>query len=571
MLQISDPKSARKFITPIFQITDWDSIKPYYDLLCDQNIASIDDFRQWLRNRSELESVISENSGWRYIRMTCDTANEEKQLAYNYFITEIEPNIQPYTNKLDEKLLQCKFKSSLTSDGDQILIKSVENHHKIFREENIPLSTEIMQEQTKYAATVGGLMVTINGEEMTLQKAGNFLFNPDRAIRESAYYEIQKKRLSVKNELNLLFDKLITLRNKVAHNAGFNNYRDYMFVEMCRFDYTPKDCFDFHEAVATQVVPLLNDLAAERKNALQVDKLRPWDLSVDKKNRQALKPFSTGKELTDKTVECFTILNPFIGECIQTMEKMGHLDLESRKGKAPGGYNYPLYETGVPFIFMNSVGTVRDLVTMVHEGGHALHSIVTKDLELISYKNVPSEVAELASMSMELLSMEHWDLFFANEEELKRAKRDHLEQIIETLPWVATIDKFQHWLYENPTHSQQERTKKWNEVHSEFSSNVIDWSDLQEYKDNIWQKQLHLFEVPFYYIEYGMAQLGAIAVWKNFKENNNKGLEQYLAALKMGYTHSISDIYATSGIKFDFSANYIKELMDFVKVELGKL
>ena len=408
-------------------------------------------------------------------------------------------------------------------------------------------------------------------EEMTLQKASNLLLNPDRTIRENAYFEIQKKRISIKDELDNLFNSLVKLRTEIAINAGFDNYRDYMFMEMCRFDYTAQDCFDFHKAVATEVVPILNELSIERKKALNISELKPWDLSVDKGNRPALRPFETGKELTSKTIECFSKLDPFIGECIATMEEMGHLDLESRKGKAPGGYNYPLYETGFPFIFMNSVGSVRDLVTMVHEGGHALHSIVTKSLELVSYKNVPSEVAELASMSMELLSMEYWDLFFTNEEDLKRAKKDHLEQILETLPWVATIDKFQHWIYENPEHSTEERRKNWNLIHSEFSSSHIDWTGLEHYKDNIWQKQLHLFEVPFYYIEYGMAQLGAIAVWKNFKENKETALKQYLEALKLGYTHSISEIYSNAGIKFDFTASYIKELMAFVKEELKKL
>lgn len=567
----SSSTKIRKFLPAIFTISKWESIEPYYQLLLDYEIDSADSLKLWLEKRSELECVISEEAGWRYIRMTCDTNNEEKQDSYNYFITEIEPHIQPFANQLDQKLLENKYSTQLSTTADEILIKTVKNHAAIFRKENIPLTTEIMQDQTKYGALVGGLTVTIAGEEMTMQKAGNFLFDPNREIRKNAYLEIQKKRISIKNSLNDIFDNLLKIRNEVAQNAGFDNFRDYMFVEMCRFDYSPKDCYDFHEAIAKHVVPLLNAMALERKIVLDVAELKPWDLSVDKKNRTALKPFSSGKELTDKTIECLNKIDPFIGNCIKEMEKIGHLDLESRKGKAPGGYNYPLYESGLPFIFMNSVGTVRDLVTMVHEGGHALHSILTKDLDLINYKNFPSEVAELASMSMELLSMEHWDVFFDNIEDLNRAKKDHLESIIETLPWVATIDKFQHWLYLHPTHTLEERTAMWNIIHSEFSNNILDWDELQEYKDNIWQKQLHLFEVPFYYIEYGMAQLGAIAIWKNFKENNALSLEQYLHALKLGYTQSISEIYQSAGVKFNFSASYIKELMEFVAEELKKL
>jgi oligoendopeptidase F len=561
----------RQFLPQDFKLTTWEALKPYFEQLLAKEINSPADFRQWLQFRSELESVLEEDAGWRYIRMTCDTANEEKQQAYNYFITEISPQTQPFSNAYDKKLLESPYLSTLTSDADVILKKSVETQFKIFREESIPVFTEIQQDQVKYGSTVGVLTVTIDGEEMTLQKASNLLMNPDRKLRESVYFELQKTRLSVKTTLDQLFDDLIAKRDKVAKQAGFANFRDYMFESMCRFDYTPQDCFDFHDAVAKEVVPILNKLALERKNALKLETLKPWDLSVDKLNRLALKPFENAAELTQKTVACFNLLDPFIGNCIVEMEKMGNLDLESRKGKAPGGYNYPLYESGYPFIFMNSVGSMRDLVTMVHEGGHALHSILTKDLELVNYKSFPSEVAELASMSMELLSMEHWDLFFTNDEDLKRAKKDHLEQIIETLPWVATIDKFQHWLYENPTHSQAERTQKWNEIHSEFASNLVDWTDLEDFKSNIWQKQLHLFEVPFYYIEYGMAQLGAIAVWKNFKENPHLGLAKYLNALKLGYTKSIADIYAQAGIQFDFSQKNIKELMNFVNEELEKL
>jgi len=253
------------------------------------------------------------------------------------------------------------------------------------------------------------------------------------------------------------------------------------------------------------------------------------------------------------------------------MDKMGHLDLVSRKGKAPGGYNYPLAESGVPFIFMNSTSTLRDMVTLMHEGGHAVHAFLADSLELNDFKNTPSEVAELASMSMELISMDAWNEFFTNEEDVKRAKREHLEQIIETLPWVATIDKFQHWIYEHPTHTPDERKVAWEQIFTSFSDSITNWDGLEVNKNYLWQKQLHLYEVPFYYIEYGMAQLGAIAVWKNYKENKVKGLEGYKAALKLGYTSTIPEIYKAANIKFDFSRAYIKELMVFVKSELNSI
>ncbi|MDH3711626.1 MAG: M3 family oligoendopeptidase, partial [Cyclobacteriaceae bacterium] len=361
------------------------------------------------------------------------------------------------------------------------------------------------------------------------------------------------------------------LRHQAAQNADFENYRDFMFAAMGRFDYQPQDCFDFHDSVAEEVVPMLNDLAQLRQEQLEVSVLRPWDKAVDPIGRDPLKPFKDGQDLTEKTIECFKRLDPYLGECLAIMRNMGHLDLESRKGKAPGGYNYPLAEIGVPFIFMNATSTLRDLVTILHEGGHAIHSFVTRDLDLANFKSTPSEVAELASMSMELISMDHWDIYFDSPEDLRRAKREHLEQIIETLPWVATIDKFQHWIYENPQHSVPERTAHWNRIFNAFSDRVTDWEGLDENKDNLWQKQLHLYEVPFYYIEYGMAQLGAIAIWKNYKKDPQKGLKGYLNALKLGYLRSIPEIYAAADIRFDFSRDYIKELMSFVQRELESL
>jgi oligoendopeptidase F len=415
------------------------------------------------------------------------------------------------------------------------------------------------------------MTVEIDGKEATLQQAAVLLMSTNRKKREEVYHKITNRRLKDKEELDALFTKLIGLRHQVAKNADFKNFRDYMFKAMGRFDYTAKDCFDFQNSIESAVVPILNDLAVDRKNKLSIDVLKPWDKAVDPEGKDALKAFRDGKELTDKTILCFEKLDPYLGQCLTIMKEMGHLDLESRKGKAPGGYNYPLSEIGVPFIFMNATSTLRDMVTIMHEGGHAVHNFLTRDLELNDFKSTPSEVAELASMSMELISMDYWNIFFTNEEDLKRAKREHLEDLIETLPWVATIDKYQHWLYENPTHSLEERRQQWNKIFDQFSDTVTDWNGLQSAKDYLWQKQLHLYEVPFYYIEYGMAQLGAIAVWRNYRHDKKKGLQGYMNALKLGYMKSIPEIYKAANIKFDFSKEYIQELMKFVKEELTKI
>ena len=565
-------RPSRQFVTENFHVTTWEELKPLFDKLISQEIRSAIELRTWLRDRSELESILSEDMGWRYIRMTCFTENEEYRNAYQYFVEHIQPNIAPVADQLNKKCFESPFLDELSKlEGFDILIRNLKKEIEIFREENIPLLTEISTDTQKYAQLSGAMMVVLDGKEMTLQQATVLLMSIDRVKREEAYRAISARRLKDKEELDLLFSKLIALRHRVASNAGFTNFRDYMFKAYGRFDYAPKDCFDFHESIANEVLPLLNKISKERKETLKLDVLRPWDKAVDTEGKQPLKAFTDGNDLTAKSIECFRRLDPFLGQCLSIMKEMGHLDLESRKGKAPGGYNYPLGEIGVPFIFMNATSTMRDMTTIMHEGGHAVHNFLTKDLELGDFKNTPMEVAELASMSMELISMDHWDVFFDNEEDLKRAKREQLEDIIETLPWVATIDKFQHWLYENPKHLQAERKQNWNRIFNEFADTVTDWSGLGEAKDYLWQKQLHLYEVPFYYIEYGMAQLGAIAVWRNFKNDPKKGLEGYLNALKKGNLTTIPEIYKAAGIRFDFSRSYIQELMTFVKEEMEKI
>lgn len=565
-------RKERAFVPDTFKVDHWNVIKPFFDKLETTVINSIGELEQWFKNRSELESVIAEEAGWRYIRMTCSTDNETYTKAYEFFVQEIQPHISPYSDRLNKKALTSPFlKAFKTRPGYDIMIREMEKDVEIFREENIPLFTEIQTLSQKYGAISAAMSVEHDGKELTLQQAGVMLQSTDRALREEVYHKIAERRLTDKDSLNELFDQLISKRHQVARNAGFDNFRDYMFKAMGRFDYSPEDCFAMHASVAKEVTPLLNQTAEERKSKLGLERLRPYDKAVDVSGKHPLKPFKDSTDLVQKTISCFERLDPFLGDCIRIMDKMGHLDLESRKGKAPGGYNYPLAEIGVPFIFMNATSTHRDMITMLHEGGHAVHSFLTKDLEISDFKNTPSEVAELASMSMELISMDHWDVFFDNEEELNRAKKEQLEQIIETLPWVATIDKFQHWIYENPKHTPAEREEEWLRILAQFSDGITDWTGLEKNKRNLWQKQLHLFEVPFYYIEYGMAQLGAVAVWKNFKEDPKRGLQAYINALKLGYTKSIPEVYAAADVRFDFSKTYIKALMDFVQEEYKKL
>ncbi len=549
----------------------WENLEPLFRELLDREIKDLAGLEQWLRDRSTLEAFLQEDYAWRYIRMTCDTEDPELLEAFQFFATEIEPKISPISNELDKKLYDSPFRHSLDEEKYRIYLRKVANSIELFREENVPLMTSIQVEQQRYQAISGAMMVQIDGQDFTLAQAAVHLEDTDRLKREKVWRLITDRRLQDRATLDDLFNSLRDLRHQVALNAGFDNYRDYMFRALGRFDYTVADCENFHEAIASEVVPVLRQQATGRQQALGLAALRPWDMDVDPAGRPALRPFGNGEELISKTIHCFTALDPYIGHCMMTMKEHGLFDVESRKGKAPGGYNYPLAATGMPFIFMNSAGTFRDLTTMVHEGGHALHTFISAGLELNDFKDVPSEVAELASMSMELISMDHWDLFFEHPDELKRARQEQLTDVLKTLPWVATVDRFQHWLYLHPGHTQKEREDAWVEIFDRFGAGFCEWEGLEQAKSNLWQKQLHIFEVPFYYIEYGMAQLGAIAIWKNYRADPGRALRQYLEALKLGYTRTIPEIYETAGIRFDFSAEYVRELIGFVKDELKKL
>lgn len=564
-------KTIRQFLPPTFTVKTWTEIEPYFKDLKDRTINSVAELEKWLRDRSELESVISEDVGWRYIKMTCDTTDQQLTDSYNYFISQIDPHIAPFSNELNKKLIASPFLSKLDGPKYFIYLRGVKKALELYREENVPLLTKIATEAQKYGAISGAMTIEWKGKEITLQMAVSLMKDTDRTVRKEVFDKIQNRRSVDEKALNDLYTELIKLRHQVALNAGFKNYRDYKFDELGRFDYTVTDCYNFHTSISKAILPLAIQSDEERKKLLKLDTLRPWDTEVDTDGKEALHPFTNGEDLINKSISCFRHVRPQYGTYLEIMKEMKHLDLESRKGKAPGGYNYPLYESGVPFIFMNAVGLHRDMVTMVHEGGHAIHSFVTHPLEIVDFKSAPSEVAELASMSMELISMEHWDVFFENKDDLKRAKKEQLEKSLKMLLWIALIDKFQHWVYQNPTHTLTERSAEWNKIISEFSSSVVDWSGYEHVKERMWQNQLHLFEVPFYYIEYGMAQLGAIAVWRNYKKDPEKALNAYEAALRLGYTKSIPEIYKAAGIEFNFSQEYVKELAAFVNEELKKL
>ncbi|MBS1644546.1 MAG: M3 family oligoendopeptidase [Bacteroidetes bacterium] len=571
-LHLAQPVAKpRSFLPKDFTITNWEALQPYFEQLSDRAIRSADEMQQWLADVSELEAVVSEDACWRQIRMTLDTTNEAYEQAFSFFVTEIEPKMKPYSFALNEKLLAAPFASELDPKEYFPYLRAVRNSVALYREANIPIQSELSLLAQQFGVISSKMTIEHDGKEYTLQQAARLLQEPDRSVREAVFRKIASRRLEDKDALNDLFGKLLERRQQIAVNAGFENYRDYKFKELGRFDYTVEDCFRFHDAVREHILPLHQALVRYRQQRLGYDVLKPWDTDAEPLGTQPLRPFNDGEELSAKAKEVFTKLNPFFGACLNTMQSMKRLDLDSRKGKAPGGYNCPLAETGVPFIFMNAAGSMNDVITMMHEGGHAIHSFLSHPLALSAFKEYPMEIAELASMSMELFSMEHWDVFFSDDKELQRAKIEELERVISVLPWIATIDKFQHWLYTHVGHTLAEREEAWTNILKEFSTGLVDYTGFEEYRRNFWQKQLHLFEVPFYYIEYGIAQLGAIAMWRQYQGDKQAALSNYQAALALGYTRPLNELYQVAGIRFDFSPAYVAELGAFVKRALGEL
>ena len=570
ILNASIQKIQRQFIPINFKITTWETLEPFFKNLLNRNITSKEILEQWLKDISELEAVVSEDACWRQIKMTCDTTDKSLEDAFAYFCMEIQPQVQAYADALNKKLIACPFTQELDQQKFFTYLRSVKKNIDLFREENISILAEMSVQQQQYGAIAGKMTVEVNEQEYTLQQAAKFLENEDRNLRKEVYLKINERRLQDDQLMQDLYSALIAKRHAIAVNAGFNNYVDYKFAELGRFDYTKEDCFNFHEAVKLHVLPLIEKIYQKKKNKLKVTTLKPWDTEAEPAGIKPLKPFTTGIDLYEKTVNCFKQLHPFFADCLIKMNELKHFDLESRKGKAPGGYNCPLAESGAPFIFMNAAGQMSDVTTMVHEGGHAIQSFLTHHLELSAFKEYPMEIAEVASMAMELFSMNHWESFFDNETDLKRAKEHQLERTITIFPWIATIDKFQHWVYTNCTHTIEQRTKKWLEILEEFSPTTIDYTGLEQYRAISWQRQLHLFEVPFYYIEYGIAQLGAIGLWMQYQQNSEIALQNYINALSLGGTKTLPELYAAAGLKFDLSPTHIKTLMEFTSKEMEK-
>lgn len=562
-------KRARIFFPENFDVTSWEKIKKELDLLESSVFSSVSDIFTYLEKYSEFSNMLSEEIAWRYIKMTCHADNEEYEENYNEYIKNIISKIKPYEFKLKKKFFDSPLSKELKGDRFDHLKKIISNDISLFREENIELQTKETELCNKYGSIYSKMVVTFAGEEKTMAQLELYLKSDDRKIREKAWRLKQERLGKDINELDKLFDDLKHLRVEQAKNAGFDNYRDYKHCELGRFSYDPQALEIFHGAVEKQVIPFLRELNEERRKILKLESLKPWDTKVDLDGR-TLKPFKSSEDFINKTIKILNRIKPDYGVNLNKMYNTGLLDLENRKGKAPGGYNYTLEELGASFIFMNAVGLHSDAVTLIHEAGHAMHSFATSKIPVSFFREFPSEIAELASMAMEMLSMDFWDEFYQNSDDLKKARRDQLEGALKFLPWCMIVDSFQHWIYTNPEHTALERATEFSRIMDRFNAG-IDWTDLEKEKMYTWMLQLHIFEDPFYYIEYGMSQLGALTIYKNFKEKGGSVLNQYQDFLDSGYLKPVNELYETAGIKFDFSRENLSFLVDFVKKELKNL
>jgi len=547
----------------------WENLAPLYQALLERELKDSGCLEQLLLDRSELDAAAREAHANLYINMTCHTDDEQIKQAYLAFVENVEPQLKKIGFELDKKIVGSPHRGNLDQDRYGVMLRDLSADVEIFRQENVPLQTEDTKLAQQYSETCGAMTVRFRGEEKTLPMMARHLEETDRATREEAWRLVADRRFRDHEKISSIFDEMIGLRHQIAQNAGFETYREYMFKAKHRFDYTPAHCRAFHEAAEKVCVPLYRALNRQRAEALGVDVLRSWDLAVDVRGREPLRPFEKPDEMVEKCSRLFHRMDASLGPMFDGLRDGSSLDLESRKGKAPGGYQESRDRSRTQFIFMNAAGMQGDLETMIHEAGHAFHSMLTRSEPLLHYRHAPIEFAEVASMSMEFMAHPYLGEFY-DEAEAARAKRMHLEDVLRLLPWIATIDAFQHWLYTHPDHSREERAAHWLDLDDRFGP-AVSWDGLEQYRPVAWQRQLHLFEVPFYYIEYGIAMLGALQLWLQSREEEKKAIAHYRTALSLGGSRPLPELFAAAELDFDFGPETMKRLMDMIAAELERL
>lgn len=524
----------------------------------------------WILDAEEVFAALAEERSRRTIAMTCSTEDAGFEKAYLAFLETLRPAWTRAAFEIQRALLANPDAARLPLPRYEVLLRRARNDVELFREENLPLEIELDRLAQRYQKTCGAMTVEFQGKTRTLPQMGVYLQEPDRALRREAWELAAARRLRDAAGLQSLFDEMLGLRQRVARQADCADYRDYMFRKLGRFDYTPADCETFHSAVERVVVPVYRARLAHRARSLGLERLRPWDLACDPLGRPPLRPFDTTARLRSGCRRIFERLDPALGRHFGRLDDLGLLDLDSRSGKAPGGYQSFLDEVRLPFIFMNAAGVQRDVSTLLHEGGHAFHSLEARTEPLHAYRHAPMEFCEVASMSMEMVGSAFLDEFYGPAD-AARARVAQFEQVLWILPWVATIDAFQHGIYTRPEASVAERTALWLALLDRFGAGpLLDESGLEEIRRTDWQKQLHLFQVPFYYIEYGIAQLGALQVWRRYRGDAAAAIRDYRAALALGGSRPLPELFRAAGIRFDFSEATLRPLVADLCAELAR-
>lgn len=554
-----------------FRSMTWEQIEPLYSALVDRELTDDASTKAWLDEWNDLDISLFEAASVANVDVSCDSLNEEKEAIHLRFSSEILPQVGKIENKLTGKLLD----SGYSIPELETVLRRARTDREIFRDENVPLFQQLSKLTNAYNKICGAMTVEWDGEEVPLSRLNPLLESPDAEIRERAWRLQLQPYIDKRDELADIFDEMLSIRQQIAVNAGFENYRDYVFAEKHRYDYTPEDCYQFHDAVAATFVPARQALDEERKQVMGVDSLRPWDLSHDPEGREPLKPYDTMDDAIRTAVHVFGKVDPVFGEQFNIMREEGLLDLESRTGKRPGGFCTGFPYRKRPFIFMNASGTGGDIRTLLHEAGHAFHGFACSEhLPYLKQRRYGSEMAEVASMSMELLTspyLREKDGGYYKEEEYARARIEHLEGIVKLFGWVAPVDAFQQWLYTDPAGADRDaRDAKWVEIWSRFDPDT-DWTDLNDWRVARWYRQLHIFLYPFYYIEYAIAQLGALQVWRNALNDQQKAVEDYRAALALGGSRPLPELFATAGARLIFDEDGMAELVGLIQGEIEKL
>ncbi|MGF9966430.1 M3 family oligoendopeptidase [Bacillus rhizoplanae] len=554
--------------TEYFVISDLEALQVQFENLLQTEIQSIEELEGWLKSQSRLLDEIDEQLKQHYIQFQCNTYNQQVKEAYDFDQKHVQPLVKHYKSLLDNKYYESPFRLQLDPEYFGLLNKKVENAISLFNEKNIVLEIEEDELITKYFEITGNLTVMWEGEEKSLSDMQVYLQNPERTVRKNAMTLIQESILSVEEDLQIIMDKLIVLRHQKAQNVGLQNYRDYMFKKYERFDYTAADCLELAEAMRQYVVPLQKKFQEKQQKTLGINTFRPWDIRAVAVSEKPLQPVQNVDDLVKGSFHILENVDSRFSALLHEMKENNLLDLESRKGKAPGGFCEYLPASKQSFIFMNCCSTQDDVVVLLHEMGHCIHNEFMKDIEIQQYRNVPMESAELASTTMELMTMEYWDTFYTNKADFNMAKREQLRLMVEYLPIIVVVDQFQHWMYENPYHTHVQRKEKFQELARTYDSNFVNWKGYENWLATKWLSILHIFEVPFYYIEYAIAQIGALQMYKQYKENRKQALINYKEALSLGSTRSVKEVYEAADIRFDFSVQIIKGLMEFVEREL---